>query len=50
MCKWLAGILSILAVASLIPFALIAASRSQTSPTPALHPILDMDKQPKLKA
>ena len=39
----------ILIVAAALPFALIARSRSRTSPVPALHPVLDMDKQPVFK-
>ena len=52
MSKTLIALLVVLLVcASLIPFALIARSRAQwPSPTLALHLVLDMDKQPKMKA
>jgi mono/diheme cytochrome c family protein len=48
--KTLVGVLLILVLAALVPFGLIALARSRTSPTPALHPILDMDRQPRFKA
>ncbi len=43
------GILLILAVAGLVPFGMIALSRSRPSASPPLHPILDMVSQPKFK-
>ena len=46
----LIGILSIVGLAALVPFGLIAFSRSRPSNQPPVHPILDMDKQPKFKS
>ena len=47
--KKVAGFAVVLIVAAALPFALIARSRSHTSPLPPLHPVLDMDKQPVFK-
>jgi mono/diheme cytochrome c family protein len=47
--KVVIGIAMILAVAALVPLGLIAVSRSRPSPALPVHPVLDMDKQPKFK-
>jgi hypothetical protein len=39
----------LLAVAALVPLALIAVSRARPSPARPVHPVLDMDKQQKFK-
>lgn len=43
------GIVVVLAVLGLVPFGMIALSRSRPSPNPPIHPILDMVLQPKFK-
>lgn len=50
MSKPLIGVIVVLAIAGLVPFGLIALSRARPSPELPVHPILDMDKQPKFKA
>jgi mono/diheme cytochrome c family protein len=50
MSKITMGLICVLLVAALLPFALVARSRASTSPKSAPHLILDMDKQPKYKA
>jgi mono/diheme cytochrome c family protein len=47
--RWLVYGLVLLAVLSLVPFALIARSRASTSTRPHIQPIQDMTKQPKFK-
>lgn len=47
---WLIGALLILLSLHLVPLAFTARARVSTSPKPALHMILDMDKQAKYKA
>lgn len=47
---WLIGVLLILLSLHLVPLALTARARVSTSPKPAVHMILDMDKQTKYKA
>ena len=44
------GLLLIVVVLGLVPFALIARSRAVKSATLPLHPVLDMVKQPKFKS
>lgn len=50
MSKITMGLICVLLMAAMLPFALVARSRASTSPNPAPHLILDMDKQPKYKA
>ena len=50
MSKITMGLILVLIVASMFPFALVARSRASHSPNLAPHLILDMDKQPKFKA
>ncbi len=50
MSKITMGLICVLLLAALLPFALVARSRASMSPSPAIHLILDMDKQPKYKA
>jgi mono/diheme cytochrome c family protein len=50
MSKITMGLICVLLVLALLPFALVARSRASTSPKSAPHLILDMDKQPKYKA
>lgn len=47
--KKLTGLAVVVIVAAALPFALVARSRSHTSPTPPLHLVLDMDKQPAFR-
>ena len=48
--RWLVYAVVLLGTLALVPFALIARSRATTSGRPRIHLILDMAKQPKLKA
>jgi mono/diheme cytochrome c family protein len=48
--KGISYALIVLAVASLVPFALFAKSRETRTSTPRLHAVADMDWQPKYKA
>ncbi len=50
MSKITMGMICVVLVLALLPFALVARSRASTSPKPAPHLVLDMDKQPKYKA
>lgn len=50
MAKLVTGILVVVALAAIVPFGLIALARSKPSPTPPMHPIMDMVKQPKFRA
>ncbi|HVX57553.1 MAG TPA: cytochrome c [Candidatus Saccharimonadales bacterium] len=50
MSKITMGLICVLIVLAMLPFALVARSRASHSPTLAPHLILDMDKQPKFKA
>jgi mono/diheme cytochrome c family protein len=50
MSKTFIGILVILATAAMVPFGMIALSRSRPSPLRPVHLILDMVRQPKFKA
>lgn len=47
--RTLFGIVAVLALLGLVPFGMIALSRSRPSPNPPIHPILDMVLQPKFK-
>lgn len=47
--RWLIGAAAIGGALSLVPFALIASARTQESEKPRIHPIQDMDNQPKYK-
>jgi mono/diheme cytochrome c family protein len=49
MSKTMIGLLLVIAAVAVVPFALVARSRSQPSATPPPHLVLDMDKQPKFK-
>src|ERR1035437_3719968 len=49
MSKAVGGIILVLLVLAAVPFVLIARARATTSPKPAVHLILDMDKQAKFK-
>jgi mono/diheme cytochrome c family protein len=50
MSKTILGIALIVAVAAWVPLGLIALSRSRPSSLTAIHPVLDMDKQPKFRS
>lgn len=47
--KTIAGIIIVLLLAGLVPFGLVALSRSQTSSEPPVHPIQDLFKQQKFR-
>ncbi len=49
MAKTIVGVIIVLMLIGLVPFGLIALSRSRPSPTRPPHPILDMVRQPKFK-
>jgi mono/diheme cytochrome c family protein len=49
MAKTIVGVIVVLLLIGLVPFGLIALSRSRPSPTRPPHPILDMVRQPKFK-
>lgn len=50
MLKTVLGIILVVGAAAMVPFGLIALSRSRPSPARPIHPILDMDKQPKFRS
>jgi mono/diheme cytochrome c family protein len=49
MSKAVGGIILVILVLAAVPFVLIARARATSSPKPAVHLILDMDKQAKFK-